>query len=366
MRFILVFLLTFGVAACSDPTFAPLQPEAAQFGAQQRVVVVTNRAREPSGYFGGQRSYSNSYLDVGVSIPAERQMGSIPVSARNPVPGKHFVLTDNRPLEGRRGFRKDLSKKLAQLPPADRDITIFVHGYNNSYSDGIFRAAQLFHDFELKGLSLHFSWPSIAHPLGYSHDRDSLLFARDALENMLEDVARVGAKNVVLVGHSLGSMLVMETLRQMDIRAPGRPDSILNGVVLVSPDIDVELFEAQSRRIKSLPQPFAIFVSQRDRALQLSSRINGRSERLGQLKEAKEVADLDVTVFDVTAFADRAMDSHFTAGSSPALISILSRGAVLGESFASQNGQLRGGLPGVALTVRNATQVILSPGLFNL
>jgi len=364
MRFLLVFLLTFLVAACADPTYAPLQPQAASVGAQQHVMVVTNRERETSGYFGGKRSGTTSYMDVTVSIPEERVLGSIPISYRKPEPGKHFVMTNSRAIDGREAFRRDLTRQMASLPASERDITIFVHGYNNSFSDGVYRSAQLAHDFELAGVSLHFSWPSIAHPLGYSHDRDSLLFARDGLEAMLRDVAKTGAKNIVLVGHSLGSMLVMETLRQMAIADPGLPDRILDGVVLISPDIDVDLFEAQAHRIRTLPEPFAIFVSQKDRALQISSQINGRSQRLGRLQDATKVADLNVMVVDVTAFSGGTMESHFTAGSSPALISILSRGTALNDTFA-QAGQQRGGLPGVALTVQQATQVILSPGLLN-
>jgi esterase/lipase superfamily enzyme len=238
-----------------------------------------------------------------------------------------------------------------------------VHGYNNSFSDGVFRAAQLAHDFELRGIALHYSWPSIAHPLGYSHDRDSLLFARDGLEDMLRDVAASGAQNVVLVGHSLGAMLVMETLRQIDIAKPGQPDRWLDGVVLLSPDVDLDLFKAQADRISALPQPFAIFVSQKDRALMLSSQINGRSKRLGSLSDPRALADLQVTVLDVTAFSDSVMQSHFTTGNSPALIKLLSRSADLSNAFAVPSVRGRGGLPGVALTVPSATQIILSPGL---
>lgn len=366
MRFLLVSLVCLALLGCADPTYAPMHPDAAQVGDDQPVIVVTNRAREPSGFFGGHRSDQASYMTLGVSIPTTRELGSIPLSYRRAVPGQHFVMTDSRPYGGRAEFRRSLARALQALPPSERDITLYVHGYNTSFSDGVFRTAQLMHDFELAGLGLHYSWPSTAHPLGYSHDRDSLLFARDGLEDLLRDVSMAGARNVVLVGHSLGAMLVMESLRQMDIADPGLPDRILDGVVLISPDIDLDLFKAQAGRIRALPDPFAIFVSQKDRALQLSSRINGRSKRLGTLADAADVADLNVMVFDVTAFSTRAAQSHFLAGSSPALIQLLSRGAELDESFATMRSARRGGLPGVALTVQNATQIILSPGLFGL
>ena len=356
-------ILALLLAGCADPSYAPVRPDVSRLGDVQGVIVVTNRARNADGFFGGGRSTETAYLAETVSVPRNREMGEIPVSIRHAKPGQHFMISDSRTIDGAAHFRADLRRELAALPADQRDVLIFVHGYNNSYSDGVFRTAQLMHDFGLKGVALHFSWPSAAHPLGYSHDRDSLLFARDGLEAMLRDVAKVGAKNVVLVGHSLGAMLVMETMRQMDIGERGLPDRIIDGVVLVSPDIDIDLFRTQAYRIHALPEPFAIFTSQKDRALKLSNLVNGKSERLGAVAHAEELADLNVTVVDVTAFTGKASTSHFTAGSSPALIALLSQGQVLDRTFALPNRAARGGLPGVVVTVRNATQVILSPGL---
>lgn len=364
IRLVQSLILALLLGACADPTYAPVRPDVSRLGDAQGVIVVTNRARNPDGFFGSSRSAAMSYLAVTVSVPRDRDMGDIPVSIRHAVPGQHFMISDSRTLAGGAGdFRAGLRRDLAALPADERDVLIYVHGYNNSYSDGVFRTAQLMHDFGLKGVAVHFSWPSAAHPLGYSHDRDSLLFARDGLEAMLRDVGQVGARNVVLIGHSLGAMLVMETMRQMDIAQHGLPDRIIDGVVLISPDIDIDLFRTQAYRITSLPEPFAIFTSQKDRALQLSNLVNGKSERLGAVAQADELADLNVTVVDVTAFTGKASTSHFTAGSSPALIALLSQGQVLDRTFALPNRAARGGLPGVVVTVRNATQVILSPGL---
>ncbi len=363
MRTILFICLTVFLGSCSDPTIAPIYPNATHIGTAQNVLVVTNRARTESGFLGGERSETTEYLDITVSVPPNRELGKVPVSYRNSRADKHFVLANSQNLSNRKAFQQTMRRQLAAFPTGERDITIFVHGYNNSFSDGVFRTAQLVNDFELNGLALHYSWPSIAHPLGYTHDRDSLLFARDGLEEMLRDTFASGAENIVLVAHSLGSMLVMEALRQMDIASPGVAERALDGVILIAPDIDLDLFRSQTNRIAALPQPFAIFVSQKDYALRLSSRINGRSMRLGTLAEATELANLPVVLLDVTAFSDKATESHFTAASSPALISLLSRSAELNVTFSQSSTANRGGLPGAVVTVRNATQLILSPGI---
>lgn len=363
MRYGIALVLIWLLGACADPTVTPTLPGDEGVGDRQDVLVVTNRARDDRGHFGGNRSREVAYLDTAISIPRDRKMGSLPVSYRHPKPGQHFMFIDTQDMGGRDAFVADVRHELRQLPKDQRDILIFVHGYNNSFSDGVFRTAQLMHDFEMNGIALHFSWPSAAHPLGYSHDRDSLLFARDALEQMLRDVDRTGAENVVLVGHSLGTMLVMETLRQMEIAQQGLPDQLLDGVVLIAPDIDIDLFRVQAERVHALPQPFAIFTSAKDQALRLSSRINGRSKRLGTLQDETALAGLDIIQMDVTAFSKGTGNSHFVAGSSPALIALLSRSRDLHQTFALPTRATRGGLPGTVKSVAHVTQVILSPGL---
>jgi hypothetical protein len=74
------------------------------------------------------------------------------------------------------------------------------------------------------------------------------------------------------------------------------------------------------------------------------------------------VADFPVTVLDVTKFA-RSVDVHFTTGTSPALIGILSRSAEVDAAFQLDRAGQAGLLSSTVLTVRKATTVILSPDL---
>jgi len=254
-------------------------------------------------------------------------------------------------------FKRSLRQALQTRATEDREIVVFVHGFNNTLAEGVYRTAQLAHDFELPGVAVHYSWPSLANPLGYGYDRDSVLFARDGLERLLRTLHGSGARRILVVAHSVGGLLTMETLRQM---APTRPaPKIVQGVFLLSPDIDVEVFRAQAARIGALPQPFVIFVSQRDRALRLSARLTGQRERLGTLQDPSEVADLAVTLFDVTEFAKGLGANHFVAGNSPALIQLFNRLPEIEAAFQRDRAGRTGLLPGTILTVQNATQIIL-------
>ncbi len=360
-RQMLMLMTATGVSACADRFHAPLMPQAADVGVVRQIFVATNRAPEPGGWFTAQRSEQLSYMNLGVAIPPSHKKGRIKNGFSHPDPRTDFTIATRRDLNGRQGFRTALARTIRNAPPNRREIAVYIHGYNNSFFDGVFRTTQIIHDFDVPATAVHFSWPSATHPLGYTYDRDSVLFSRDALEQLLKDLRAANPKRIVLVAHSLGTMLLMETLRQIEIADPGWSKRALGGVVLISPDLDIELFRMQAKRFRDLPQPFAIFVSKRDKALALSARINGAGARLGNLRDPEALGDFPVTILDVSEFSSS--NSHFTLGTSPVLISLLANSAPMGDAFQSDRSGRSGLLPGTVLTVRNATQLILSPDL---
>lgn len=364
MRNCLIFVAALVLAACVDRSQTPIMPGASQIGTVQPVLAATLRTPDPeTGWFDNGRADTLRYLSLDVSVPPTHRRGRISNGYASPDPARDFTIAARDDLDSEQSFQSRLQSVISGKPADERDIILYVHGYNNSFLDGVYRTAQIAHDFELPGVAMHFSWPSAANPLGYTYDRDSVLFARDGLERMLRMLARQTTGEIVLVGHSLGTMLVMETMRQIDIATPGWSETQLGGVILISPDLDVELFKAQADRLTQMPQPFAIFVSSRDRALQLSARINGAGNRLGNLADAEELSDYPVTLIDVSEFTTLANGGHFTVGTSPVLISLLSQSGQLRNAFQRDRASQAGLLPGTAITVKNATQLILSPHL---
>jgi esterase/lipase superfamily enzyme len=316
---------------------------------------------ETGDAFGYQRSPSTRYARLDVAIPPDRSPGEIHWTAPNRQPDLNtdFVATNEVIYSGSRDFRSDLAAALAREPRSQREVVLFVHGFNNTFAEGAYRLAQLGHDLDLNGVLVTYAWPSRGHPLGYAYDRDSALFARDGLELLLDEVVAAGAERVVVVAHSMGSALTMETLRQIAIGSNDRVRRRIAGVVLISPDIDVDVFRAQTERIGKLPQPFIIFTSKKDRVLALSARLTGQHDRLGNVTDMAEVADLDVTLLDTTAFSKGG--GHFNPGNSPALLAIMSQIRDVDTALATDQTGRPGLLPGVALTVQNATQIVLSP-----
>lgn len=200
---------------------------------------------------------------------------------------------------------------------------IYVHGYNNNLSEAVYRHAQIAYDFGMSGPQVTFSWSSAAEPLGYAYDRDSVAIARDQLELLIVSLATRQPRRIVLLAHSIGSLLLVEVLRQMAIGGKAHLFKRFAAVALMSPDIDVDLFKAQVERIQPLPQPFAIFVSKTDKALRLSAGITGKSARLGSTADITELQGMGFTVFDLSTFTDGAAGDHFAAVSSPTAIALL-------------------------------------------
>lgn len=283
--------------------------------ATQAIFVATQR----DGAFllsgSGERDRNLRYGRIDVSIPADHEVGQI----EWPGAETGFGVAGAWSYPAASGFHR----AVAGQPRTPNDvIVVFVPGYNMTLAEATYRQAQIAHDYQMTGPQVLFAWPSAAEPLGYVHDRDSAIFARDALERLLTDLGRQQNRRILLVGHSMGGQLVTETLRQMSIGGNAALTGRLEGVVLLSPDIDVDVFQTQLDRIDPIPEPFVIVVSQRDRALRLSARITGQTRRLGALEDIRRLEAYPVTLIDVTEIRGGA-NEHLVPATSPVAIALL-------------------------------------------
>lgn len=365
MRLLLVLALMVSVGACVDRTQSPTVPAALNVGSNQTIFVATSREEISGGQFGAERADHLSLLEFTVSIPPSHTPGELEYGYGNPDPQKEFVIADRHEFESATAFDTKVRRALGKLAPGNRDVTIFVHGYNSTQAETAFRAAQLAHDLKQPGLKFIYSWPSQGKALGYVYDNDSMLFARDGLEQLVRNLNTIGARHVNIVAHSLGGALLVETLRQIDIQQPGSAARLVDGVILISPDLDIEVFHTQMKRLKKVPEPFVIFVSKKDKMLNISSMLRGKGRvRLGNIDNVDKIDDLPVEIVDTTAFSADAASSHFVAATSPALIALLSQPHAINRTFYSEDLSLDNFVRGH--TVANggsALHVVLEPGM---
>ena len=127
---------------------------------------------------------------------------------------------------------------------------------------------------------------------------------------------------LALMGHSMGGLLIMETLRQIALSGDRALLDRLSATTLISPDIDMDLFRAQAHALGHLPQPFTVAIAQNDRLLRLSSGLSGGAARLGSVEDLDQLEGLGVFVVDMTGIADTG-SNHFLPGTSASAIALI-------------------------------------------
>ncbi|MEM1428976.1 MAG: alpha/beta hydrolase [Pseudomonadota bacterium] len=269
--------------------------------------------------FGEAREGDLAFGRVAVSIPPDHRVGRIEWP-RGPADAR----TDFATVGGQ--AYPDIDQFVRSVAASDRagtrETVLHVHGYNTTHGEAVYGTAQVAHDLNVPVPMVVFSWPSAAQATGYIYDRDSALISRDKLEDLIVALAQQPDRTLFLTAHSMGSFLLMETLRQ--IAQSGRLDLArdLNGVLLMAPDIDTELFREQIAPIGDLPEPFIVMIAEQDRALRISGLLTGRGVRLGTATQPELLIDLGITVVDVGALSDGRRFDHNIATTSPAALAV--------------------------------------------
>ena len=205
-------------------------------------------------------------------------------------------------------FRAQLASHVSGRIGVNRDILVFVHGFNTSLDEARSRAAQIVADTHFGGVAVLFTWPSRNELFGYVSDKDSATASRAALQALFHDLGLTpGVGKIQVLAHSMGGWLTMEALRAAAIAGDRDLSGHLDNVVLASPDIDMTVFASQMARIR--PAKVTVFATPNDRALSLSSMIASSLQRVGAIDASKpedraEIESLGAKVVDITAHAD--------------------------------------------------------------
>ena len=321
MRRPFVLLVLIVVAACAERGTLGFAPDAAGTGAVRDIWTVNFRSDlPPNNRAAPPRPDTERYQRLSVSIPPTHQPGQIEWPDGPPDVATDFVTV------GQAGFDTPgrFARAVAQADGSGQGETLlFVHGYNTRHAEAVYQMAQIAEDFAFPIPTVLFSWPSAGVTAGYVYDRDSALISRDLLEQTIIELSQGSNRKVVLMGHSMGSQLVMETLRQIALKRSLDLTAHVGGVVLMAPDIDGKLFRSQVGSIPTLPDPFILVVAEQDRALRISSLLTGLRPRLGAQTDRSVVGDLPITVIDVSDLSTGTEFEHKIATTSPAAISIL-------------------------------------------
>src|SRR4051794_16772217 len=180
------------------------------------------------------------------------------------------------------------------------DVLIYVHGFKQTFETAGLDGAHLSDGIKFRGRTMVFSWPSKAGLFDYAYDRDSAMWSRDEFERVLSAlVSAPGTGRVNIVAHSMGTMLSLESLRQLYARYGDTVADRIGAVVFAAPDIDMDVFTSAINRIGPLARKITVITATNDRALALSGRIAGGMTRVGAAEKVA-IERLGVRVIDAS------------------------------------------------------------------
>lgn len=300
------------VAAAIDAISAPETNDSQSV----QIFFATTRERDGKSY-SEKRNNSMNFGRAIVRVPEYHKMGTIErpqlihdyilpfISYEEKLDlSKHFIINDITTLN-----QEDWNKTARSL--SRDEALIFVHGFNTTFDEALYRAAQLTWDLQYKdkGIPVLFSWASwggATEPVGYLrsylYDRDSALIGGNAFLTLLHDLKEtLGIKKINVVTHSMGNFMMLSALK---IEAQKDHPIILDEWVMAAPDVDRDLFLQTIPDVKKLLSGMTLYASSADWAL-TASKVGARGvARAGEVTVDGPVVLSGVDTIDVTAVGE--------------------------------------------------------------
>ncbi len=327
-RYVALACVAMGLGGCSSMPQGLLQavPPAPDTDKVDLLAATTRAPSDDAGVlFTGERGATVSFSNIVVSIPRNREVGTIQLPRTAPGnPATDFVVTSAKPVE-----RARLGDWFKARRGGKKRVFVFVHGFNTPFDRAVFRFAQLVHDADANAIPVLFSWPSRGRLLDYSRDFDNASFSRSDLADLLRVAAASPAVGeIVILAHSMGSWPAAEAVRQLGLEKGGVPAKISN-LILASPDLDIGVFRRQVEDMGARRPHITLFVARHDRALQLSRFISRGATRLGGIDPGEEdyrrqLGGLaGVTVLDLSAVSAGDRINHDLFAASPDAVRLI-------------------------------------------
>lgn len=293
------------------PPVAPQPPEADVAAEARRTVdlmfATTRKYDDAQERFTGERSPSITFGQAFVRVPEDRLPGelnrpktytlfSFTVYRQKEDPRKHFVLRGASILPKERWLGM-----IGSMPAGD--ALVFVHGFNTSFDDALYRNAQIVWDLRFKGLAVLFSWASRGAIADYGYDRNSAQLARGPFIEVLELLAsQHNVQQIHILAHSMGNEVVLDALAHCKSDAAALK---LGELVMAAPDVDRDVYKTIAVNARKLTRRMTLYASAADRALLASKVLAGDVPRAGDVPDDDGPIVLDsIDSIDATALGE--------------------------------------------------------------
>jgi len=282
---------TLALGGCAGLAATGASFDASSLSADPTLLVTTTRKAVNGGrakpWFGPERGSTVTALRAKLAPPDEGRLSLAAVGLAD------WHIDAVEPVPG------EVSDLLAQAGGGP-DLLIYVHGFKQTFETAVLDAARLSDAIRFRGQTMAFAWPSRAGLFDYAYDRDSAMWSRDGFERVLSSIVSApGSGRVHIVAHSMGTMLTLESLRQLYARHGDTMTGRIGAVVFAAPDIDMDVFSSSINLIGPLAGKITVIAATNDRALALSGRLAGGMTRVGAAEKAA-IARLGVRVIDAS------------------------------------------------------------------
>jgi len=183
-----------------------------------------------------------------------------------------------------RAFAGAIDRKLSGSP--QKDVFIYVHGYNVDFDYPVLTARELQHYLGYRGAFIVYAWPSTPNRFAYFKDLETADATRRNLRELVAFLSQeTDAENINIIGYSAGARLAFEAVHELALQsASGTGSSPRVGqLILIGSELDRTYFaQALGDGLLDQVDDLTIYGSETDSALGMSTFILGR-QRLGQI-----------------------------------------------------------------------------------
>ena len=279
------------------------------FGTDRKQETGTVRAS-----FAGERARALALGRALVTVPKDHQRAMIErpwslsilgvkVAEASEDPRLHFTIQEIS-LLSRENFIDAVRQRLGESKNFKDQAFIFVHGYNVSFENALYRTAQIAYDLGFDGVPFLYSWPSGGGLTGYLYDKDSADQSVEYLRQFIELVAtRSHATKVHLIAHSMGNAALLRTLEKIQLAGGLKGGAVVSQIILAAPDIDRDVFETLAADLGRVAQGVTLYASSSDKALLASRTVAGGMARAGDVPAppSTPLVMAGIDTIDVTA-----------------------------------------------------------------
>jgi esterase/lipase superfamily enzyme len=188
---------------------------------------------------------------------------------------------------------------------------VMIHGFNVSFSESLFRAAQIAHVSNYKGRIYVYSWPSKHRKLDYLSDLDNSeqaeVYFRQFLRTIMTDST---VRKIDFIAHSMGSQTLLRTLSELrdefvataqgEGYASGERRRRLGQVIFASPDVGAFVFSGKIKELQRYATRITLYTSTTDRAMYLSKSLRGGVPRAGDPSALDLISSTNIQIIDAS------------------------------------------------------------------